>query len=70
MNVLNPQAGRSGFPPLKRTGCSNNNTAANSRLSTWGFNQLSCDTVDLVIIANYEAVNWNNLSIPLVHVPA
>ena len=36
--LLNPQAGRPDLPPLKCIGCSNNNTAANSGLSTWGFN--------------------------------
>ena len=35
---LNLQAGRPGLPPLKCTGSSNKNTAANSGLSTWGFN--------------------------------
>ena len=35
--TLNPQAGRPGLPPLKCIGRSNNNnTAANSGLSTWG----------------------------------
>ena len=38
--MLNPQAGRPGLPPLKCTGHSNKNTAANSGLSTWGLNQI------------------------------
>ena len=37
IRVLNTEAGRPGLPPLKCIGHSNNNTAANSGLSTWGF---------------------------------